>query len=193
MALLTAVPWRVVVALSALLLLPFDGVSWRALLQQTPTERAVKAEFLARLPLYVRWPEAGFPAESEPLVIGILGEDPLGAEIDRSTVGRNARGHPYRVVRFRELTDMGGQRPPHVLFVSASEHEDYERVARALAPDAVLLVGEEREFLAAGGHVTLGIRGNRPEIVIALDRLEERGLEVDSRLLEVARLFDLIP
>lgn len=158
--------------------------------QGASTERAVKAELLARLPLFVTWPEEGLPAGSDPLVIGILGLDPLGDEIDRSTEEREVSGHPLQVIRFEELRDLGGRLPPHVLFVSASEHEEYDRILRALAPDPVLLVGEEADFLRAGGHVTVGIRESRAEVVIALDRLQTRGFRVDSRLVELARVFE---
>lgn len=191
MAFLSATGQRGTLAVWLLVSLPWIGSpppSGAA--QSAPTESAVKAELLARLPLFVTWPDASVPEESEPIIIGILGVDPLGDEIDRTTEGRQAAGHPYRVVRFPRLREMAGEPVPHILFVAESERDDYWRVLESMRRVPVLLVGEEPEFLRAGGHATVGIRGARPDVVIALDRLQDRGFRIDSRLLEVARFFD---
>ena len=45
---------------------------------RVPNEYSVKAVFLYSFGRYIEWPENTFHNESDPFVIGIVGEDPFG-------------------------------------------------------------------------------------------------------------------
>ena len=47
-----------------------------------PAEYRVKAVFLFNFAQFVDWPPDAFTAPGQPFVIGVLGKDPFGAELD---------------------------------------------------------------------------------------------------------------
>src|SRR5262245_35560983 len=76
-----------------------------ATLAAQPTDREVKAAFLFNFPSYVEWPPQAFSGPGEPLVIGILGEDPFGPMLEELVAGRSVQGHPLLVRRLTRLSD----------------------------------------------------------------------------------------
>jgi uncharacterized protein DUF4154 len=149
-----------------------------------PTEYQVKAAFLYNIGKFVEWPQPAFPDSVAPFVIGILGKDPFGAEIDRAIAGKTLQGRPVRLQRF---TDVRGIVRCHILFVSSSERERLPAVFQAIAGWPVLVVGESEEFLAAGGSVAFVVEERKVRFDIDLTAAEGAGLKISSRLLKLAR------
>src|SRR2546429_1250447 len=46
------------------------------------SEYQLKAVFLFNFAQFVEWPPAALPGDSAPFVIGVLGKDPFGADLD---------------------------------------------------------------------------------------------------------------
>ena len=61
-------------------LLLFLGLSVGAAVP--PAEYRVKAVFLFNFAQFVDWPPDAFTAPGQPFVIGVLGKDPFGPELD---------------------------------------------------------------------------------------------------------------
>ena len=64
--------------------LGFTGLSARGQIAQ---EYNLKAAFLCKFPLFVKWPTNAFPDSETPITIGVLGSDPFGKSLDE--VARN--------------------------------------------------------------------------------------------------------
>src|SRR5437867_3549846 len=68
-----------------------------------PTEYQIKAAFLYNFARFVEWPRSTFPDSASPVVLGILGEDPFGDEIDQLVWGKTVDGRPLTVRRLQDV------------------------------------------------------------------------------------------
>src|SRR5256886_14496814 len=58
------------------------------------SEYQLKAVFLFHFAQFVEWPPAALPGDSAPVVIGVLGKDPFGADPDDILRGETMNSHP---------------------------------------------------------------------------------------------------
>jgi hypothetical protein len=58
--------------------------------QSDPSEYQVKAAFLFNFTKFVEWPDGSFDAPQAPIVVGIIGDDPFGNDLERMIAGQNA-------------------------------------------------------------------------------------------------------
>ncbi len=164
------------------LLLMAAAAAARAQLLGAPTVAAVKAAYLVRLASFVEWPaETPAPAAS-PFVIAVVGDDAVASELEALAAGRNLRGHPLQVRRWRDVDPAA---TVQVAYVAGSRLAQVrETAARLHGP--VLVVTDVRGGLAAGAAINFVIDGGRVKFEASPRAAEGRGLHLSSRLLEVA-------
>jgi YfiR/HmsC-like len=149
------------------------------------SEYEVKAAFLFNFAKFVEWPDSAFRHPDEPIVLGILGEDPFGASIDRMLADKTIGGHRLLVKRFRGVDTL---ERCHILFIGRSEEERLDRVLAKLDGAPTLTVGEGEQFAEAGGMIAFVIDHNRVRFDVDLHAAREAGLNPSSQLLKVARI-----
>jgi hypothetical protein len=151
------------------------------------TQYQVEAAFLYHFCKYVTWPARAFAGPQDPIVIGVLGEDPFGNELSE-TIAREkpVQGRPLRLVRGRNVAEVGRC---HILFISASEQSRLATHIAALqrASSIALTVGESEDFLTAGGMVRFVVEKNKVRFDINAPAAERAGLTISSKLLSLAR------
>jgi hypothetical protein len=168
----------------AVFFLLLAGLSRDSAAQATGTsEHAVKAAFLYNFAKFVEWPEGAFRSPVEPLTFCVLGEGPLGGELERTVVGKTVAGRPVAV---RRLSQLAGFDECRILFVGSSERPRFDQILAAVGERAVLTVGEEEAFTRAGGIISFVVRQNRVRFRIERDPAVSAGLKLSSRLLELA-------
>ena len=86
--------------------------------ESTPTEYQIKAVFLFSFVQFVDWPAESYSSPQDPLVIGVLGDDPFGLYLDDAVRDETVGTHPLTVRRYRRVAEIG---PCHILFISQSE------------------------------------------------------------------------
>ncbi len=150
-----------------------------------PTEAQVKAVFLFNFSQFVDWPEEAFATADAPLVIGVLGEDPFGADLDQVVHGESVRGHPLVVRRF---TDAAQIDTCHILFISHSEQHQLEQILKHLGERSVLTVGDGEGFERRGVMIRLVTERNRVRMRINLQAAVAAGLTLSSKLLRPAEI-----
>ncbi len=146
------------------------------------SEQSVKAAYLYRFADYVEWPGAQ-AAAGLPITIGVLGADPLAAELASMTVGRSVAGRPIEV---RQLEPEQSLDDLQVLFIGsgADDREAVLEIARTLP---VLTVTEVDGALTEGSIVNFVTSQQRVRFEISLPAAEASGLRLDSGLLSVAQ------
>ena len=149
-------------------------------------EYQLKAAFLYRLPSFVEWPNDEWPAAGDPFYACVLGRDPFGAYLDYFD-GKSVRDRRFTVRRLETLEE--GERC-HLLFVSRDEETDPSSVLPGLRGRCVLTVGEGREFAVRGGIVSFVVAKQRVGLTVNLDASRDAGLEISSKLLDVASIVD---
>jgi hypothetical protein len=152
---------------------------------QTPalSEYQVKALFLFNFAKYVDWPAESFSGNSAPIVIGLVGDDNFGDNLNRVIDGKSINGRPVVVKRVASEEEY---KSCHILFVSASEKERMAEILNAVKDLATLTVGETDEFLVQEGMINLTKKENKIRVEINLIPAQRVKLKLSSKLLSVA-------
>lgn len=152
--------------------------------EDTPTEYQLKAAFLYNFAKFVEWPPAKLPANA-PIVIGVLGEDPFGPDLDRAVIGKSISGHSLETRRYNNPDDA---RDAHILFISdtTSERRRLSQTLNALRGSSVLTVSDIDGFCDAGGIINFRILADKVRFEISTRAADQEGLKISSRLLTVA-------
>lgn len=153
---------------------------------QTPNEYQLKAAIIYNFPKFVEWPSLAGSNPNVPIVIGIIGEDPFGREIDDVMSGKTAGGRRLVIKRFARLKDLT---PCHILFVSSSQKNNLKQIFDSVAGAGVLTVGETDRFVESGGVIHLNMSGGRVTLVINQAAAERAGIRISAKLLGLARVI----
>ena len=169
-------------AIAALLLLPVSA-AWP---QTNPRqEYALKSVFLFNFCRFIEWPERAFTSPDEPMIVALIGDDPLGSMLEETVKGETVRGRRIRVERYRRASDIARC---HLLFVTAPETARSDAIIAAVAGQSVVTVGETNSFLDYGGMIALTAEHNRIRLWISPARLRAANLIASSKLLRVAEI-----
>ena len=106
---------------------------------QNPTEYQVKAAFLYNFTRFIEWPSNVFPDPAEPILVGILGSNPFGDELERIFKSNTAGGRKMIVKRADELQDL---RTCQILFISSSEKKHLARLLEKVDHARILTVSD---------------------------------------------------
>jgi hypothetical protein len=163
-----------------------DGSGALALAEAPPMkEYAVKAAFLYHFIEFVEWPEAVFPESDGTITIGVLGDDPFGAVLDKAVMDETVRGRKVVVRRFRDVGDVASC---HVLFISKSETGKLPVILKHLEDTPVLTVSEVDGFTDRGGVMNFYIEKNKVRFEINQGSASRKGLKISSKLLCLGRI-----
>jgi YfiR/HmsC-like len=143
-------------------------------------ERAVRAAFVFNLTKYVSWPGA-----RDHLVIGVVGNGNFGTVLKQILDTKLSDGRPITVVIHTPDSDLG---ECDVLYVADQPPAAMKSILNRAAERAVLTVGDNDQFVRAGGMVALVRSGDQIEIEVNLPALRNRKLDMSSRLLKLAVL-----
>jgi hypothetical protein len=148
-----------------------------------PNEYALKSVFLYNFCHFIEWPDSAFSSPNEPLIIGIVGEDPFGTLLKAAVEGETYHGRPIQIEHYRGAKDI---KHCHLLFVGRAETGRLDAILEAVASKSVLTVGETEDFLDHGGMIVLSAERNRVRLRINTSALRSASLDVSSKLLRVA-------
>jgi hypothetical protein len=148
-----------------------------------PNEYALKSVFLYNFCHFIEWPDSAFSSPNEPLIIGIVGEDPFGTLLKAAVEGETYHGRSIQIERYRGAKDI---KHCHLLFVGRAETGHFDAILEAVASKSVLTVGETEDFLDHGGMIVLSAERNRVRLRINTAALRSASLDVSSKLLRVA-------
>jgi hypothetical protein len=148
-----------------------------------PTEYQIKAAFLYNFAKFVKWPAPTFARPESPIVIGVLGENVFGGDLEQTIHGKTFNDHPFQVKEFRSVTEATNCQ---ILFISASEQERLPKILSGLRGTSVLTVSEMDHFIEAGGMINFVIEEKRVHFQINNEAAEKAGLTISSKLLSLA-------
>ncbi len=148
------------------------------------SEHQVKAAFLYNFTRFLEWPAQRFAGDGAPIVIGVFGKNPFGAELQE--IARNHKVNGRDVV-MKEIATVEEAGTVHVLFFSAAEDGHVVETLAALKGASVLTVGESEKFSAAGGMITFVREADKVRFEINADSAEQAGLKISAQLLKLAK------
>src|SRR5262249_43063188 len=100
-----------------------------------PTQYQIKAAFLFNFAKFVGWPSSTFSNATSPIVIGVLGENPFGDDLEKTIRDKTVDDRPLTVRQFRSALEATNS---HILFISTSEKSKLPQILETLRPYSVL-------------------------------------------------------
>ena len=170
-------------------------------------EYQIKAAFLYNFVMFVdsrRLQQASEEAQTvdpnEPILIGILGQDPF-EEAFEALKGKRLKNRPVVVKRFKGFSawaDDDGQVPArhpqldaitkcHVLYICASERRHHHAILEPIRTLSILTVADTPGFLEVGGMINFLIEGKKVRFEINTAAAERAKLQIRAKLLRLAR------
>jgi hypothetical protein len=148
-----------------------------------PSEYQIKAAFLYNFAKFVEWPPDTFPDPASPIVIGVLGKNVFGDNLEKTLHNKTINNHPVELKVFRTVAEVTNC---HVLFISSSEQGRLAKTLAALPGANLLTVSEMDGFIAAGGMINFVIEDDKIHFEINNDAAVKAGLKISSKLLSLS-------
>jgi hypothetical protein len=149
------------------------------------SEYQLKAVFLFNFAHFIEWPAAALPRENAPFVIGVLGQDPFGRNLDDVVRGEAVHQHPLAVERYAGVADI---RDCQILFIPAVELTHLDAILAALKGHSVLTVTDAEGPAPRGVIIGLLKQDNRIRLRIDLEAAKASNLTISSKLLRPAEI-----
>ena len=157
--------------------------------QQLPklSEYKLKAAFLYKFALFVDWPVEAFADSSSPYVLGLLGTDPFGKNIDEILKDKKIKGKSIIIKRYDNYTQINDC---HILFISYSEYRKLKLIFKHLRTAPILTVSEADGFARKGGIINFIHGNNKIRFEINHAKALAHKLNISSKLLRLARIIE---
>ncbi len=147
------------------------------------SEYRLKAAFLFNFAKFVEWPPEAFATPNTPIVIGVLGDNPFGTDLEETVRNKVINGRPV-VVKFPQSSDAATN--CHILFISTSERKRLPEIFESLRRASVLTVSETDRFTEMGGMINFIPEGNKIRFQINDEAAKNAKLKISAKLLSLA-------
>jgi hypothetical protein len=164
------------------------GAKAQAVDSSDSSEYLIKAGFIYNFAKLVEWPTTAFAQPDSPIVIGILGDDPFGATLDRIVVDKKINGRGFAVKRLKWSKDLKDLRVCNILFVSSSEKEHIDSVVDSVKWLPILTIGDAPGFAKRGGIINFTLEENKVRFEVNVEAAKNAVLTISSRLLALAKI-----
>jgi hypothetical protein len=148
-------------------------------------EWQIKSAFIYNFTKFVEWPSTALGSPSQPIVIGVLGEQSLAEQLAGIVAGRNVNG---RSIEVRPVRTAAEARATQLLFVTAAQESRYAGMRSELADSPVLTVGETPSFSVTGA-IGFVQDGEKLRFEINVDIAERAHLKISSQLQKLAAVI----
>jgi hypothetical protein len=132
---------------------------------------------------FVEWPAQRFADDSAPIIIGILGENPFGDELETIVRNRTVNG---RGIVVRRLSSASEARGVHMVFVSATEEKRFNELKDLLPASGTVVVSEITANARGSGVIVFTLKGDQVRFEIDQDAAERTGVKISAQLLKLA-------
>jgi len=148
-----------------------------------PGESEVKAAFILNFIKFVEWPSTAFRSAGEPILLTLVGEDPLADSIE----GLDGKTVSGRKVVVRRAADLASLERCHVLVVGVSERSEVAPILGAAKRWPVLTVANFEGFAGQGGTIGFIRLDDRVGFEINEESARKAGLKINPKMLYLGR------
>jgi hypothetical protein len=171
-------------AYGLLLILLFSAAVGKA---EPLAEYRVKAVFLFNFAQFVEWPPQAFRGPDTPFVIGILGNDPFGAEIDTVVQGETVGQRRLIVERYRNVGELQNC---NILYIGRTEIEHLPQILAAVRGRSILTVSDADDADQSGVMIRLLTQHSHIRMQIDVGAAKRDNLTISSKLLRPAEIVN---
>ena len=180
------------IAITCLLFATALGGHAEGLDSSDSSEYLIKAGFIYNFAKLVEWPATAFAQPDSPIVIGILGDDPFGATLDRIVADKKINGRGFAVKRLKWGRDLKELKDCNILFVSSSEREHLDSLVDATKWLPILTIGDAPGFARRGGIINFTLEDNKVRFEVNVEAAKHADLTISSRLLTLAKIVQQV-
>ncbi len=164
-------------------------------------EYQTKAAFLYNFARFVDWSEQKDKGKTEPMTLGIIGDDRFGNAFDLLK-HKQIKGRNVIIERFSgsdEFKETVGRSKAELalkiealrrcewLFICSSENKNFSEIINLIKNNNVLTVGDTKGFLEVGGIINFLTEDKKVCFEINAAAAEQAGLKIRSKLLRLAK------
>ena len=149
-----------------------------------PSRYQIEARYIVQLPQFVDWPEDAFQHLQSPIVLGVVGKDPFGINLDKAVQNQRIR---ERSLFVRRLGDEEDPKACHVLYMGLLDVKKRDHILSQLENEPILTLSDSDDFLEAGGMIAFFVDGKHVRFSIDHENVKQSGLRISSRLLKLSR------
>ena len=158
-----------------------------AAVSKSVSEYEVKAVFLYNFTKFVTWPaEPDSPGKS-PFVIGIVGDDPFGANLENVVGNELVQHRPIVIQRLRSNETFA---KCHILFIARSEKDRLSEILGQIKGRAILTVADTPQTAEQGVMINLSVIQGSVKMEINQNAVESAGLQISAKVLSLARIVN---
>lgn len=133
---------------------------------------------------FVEWPAGAFASPDAPLVIGVVGKNPVEDTLTHAARGQRVKGRRIEVRNVKEDDELGSCQ---VVFLIQSVAALTDDILRRLRGRPVLTVSDQNNFARQGGVIGLVLVDQKVSMEFNLDSARAAELKLSSQLLRTAR------
>ncbi|HIJ78149.1 MAG: YfiR family protein [Desulfobulbaceae bacterium] len=175
-------------------MLSYPAGSWAAPVQhiafnqeQQIQEYELKAVYLYNFLNFIHWPTSPGSEDLGPMVIGIVGKSPFGNALEALKVSLEVAGKPTIAIKeFGPYRSGMNLTACNLLFISASETQNFKNIIEELQQSPVLTVADTQDFIKAGGMINMIKHEGKIRWEINRAATNNANLRVSSQLLKIA-------
>lgn len=151
-----------------------------------PPEYRVKAVFVYNFTQFIDWPKDAFEFAEEPLIIGVLGNNPFGTNLEEAVESEKVGAHPIQVRYFKDVFELS---KCHILYINLSQPDAVKNVINSLAGHSTLTIHDTEEFPQWGGMIRFFINESKINLEINTTAAKAAKLHISSKLLRVSKIY----
>lgn len=156
-----------------------------ATLHQAKAQTATfKALFLYNFTKNINWPQAGNSSE---LVITVLGDDEIKAELEKIAKVKKAGNKTIKVVSAKNINEIGTS---HIIFLGSSKSSQMASLSAAQANKSVLLVADKKGLCSQGAAITFLTVNGKLRYEISPSQIKAQKLEVTQKIVSLGISVD---
>jgi len=152
-----------------------------------PTEYQIKAKYLYNFTRFVDWPEESFQNPDSPFVIGIIGSDPYGIDLEKTIEGKQIKNRKFRIRRYQNLDNLAFC---HILFIGVDNRARRSQIFNKIKNNSILTVGDENNFAKDGGMINFIIKKKKIRFQINREAVKQSRLKMSTKLFKMAEIIE---
>ncbi len=147
-------------------------------------EYIVKAVFIERFARFIEWPpESKVHNTAKPFVVGVVGENPFGTELERLY---NQQAIKNKQVDILYISDYKNIERCDIIFISKSEQSKVHLILEYCKSKPIIVISDIEKSQSMGVHITMGMQHNKVVFAINDKAFEKSACKVDYRLKQYA-------
>lgn len=150
----------------------------------TIREYQVKAMFLLNFGKFTDFPDDS-NSDGKPVEVCVLGDDPFQGTLD--ILVKSERIHD-RPIEIHYIQNVDPDETCHILFISQSERERFMNILARFKGKPTLTVSDIENFVILGGMIQFYLTENKVRFFIDPVTATEAGLQINARLLQIAKI-----